>query len=184
MKIYISILRGINVGGQKIIKMKELKQLYEYLNFSEVHTYLQSGNVIFYSPEENVNELENAIRFEIKKNFNFDVPVIVLDVDIFQNIVLNNPFTNDSAKHISSLYVTFLSTATLSSNTAAITSKIQNNEEIAFAERAVYLYLPNGYAKTKLNNNLLENQLGVTATTRNWKTTTALFNTVQLLLRK
>ena len=47
MPNFISILRGINVSGQKKILMTELKALYEKLGFNNVHTYIQSGNVVF-----------------------------------------------------------------------------------------------------------------------------------------
>lgn len=176
MKTYISVLRGINVGGHKIIKMNELKKLYRDLNFDRVQTYLQSGNVIFNALETDIKKLENKIRLKIQTRFGFDVSVIVLDIETLQTIASSNPFTTDDSKDISSLYVTFLSEVAVLPNMTKIMDKVQNDEEIAFAEKAIYLFCPSGYGKTKLNNNFLETHTGIPATTRNWKTTIALLN--------
>ncbi len=55
MIIYIAMLRGINVGGQKIIKMGNLKSIFESLQFQNIKTYIQSGNVIFESTAKSAN---------------------------------------------------------------------------------------------------------------------------------
>ncbi len=81
MTNYISILRGINVGGQKSIKMADLKTLYENLGFSNVKTYVQSGNVVFQTKAEKTELLEQKIHGQIKAKYGFEVPVIVMTVD-------------------------------------------------------------------------------------------------------
>lgn len=67
MTIYIALLRGINVGGHKIIKMADLKRLFESIGLKQVKTYIQSGNIVFES-EEDINALKVKIEFEIKGN--------------------------------------------------------------------------------------------------------------------
>ena len=108
MTTYISILRGINVSGQKIIKMDALKRMYEKLNFENVQTYVQSGNVIFSVKETDTKEIEKIISSQIEKEFGFDVPVIVLSAKILGTIIENNPFTKDNSKEPQFLHVTFL----------------------------------------------------------------------------
>jgi uncharacterized protein (DUF1697 family) len=169
-KTYISILRGINVSGSKIIKMEDLKRMYENLNLENIQTYLQSGNVIFSSKETDLKKLEIKISHRIEKDFGFKVPVIVMTAEILQNIVEQNPFTKDSKKEPSFLHVTFLDVKSKEFDIKSINDKKQGNEEIKFSDNAVYLYCPDGYGNTKLNNNFLENKLKVQATTRNWKT--------------
>lgn len=169
METYISILRGINVSGQKSIKMADLKMLFEKLGFTGVKTYVQSGNVIFQYRNENPKEIEQKIQNEIKSAYGFDVPVIVFQAEKFQQIVLANPFKDDTTKETSHLYVTFLASPPEIYDSEAILNKKSGREEIEFSNEAVYLYCPNGYSKSKLSNNLLENKLKVTATTRNWK---------------
>lgn len=174
MTTYISILRGINVSGQKLIKMDALKTMYESLNFKDIQTYVQSGNVVFSAKENNPKVLEKIISSEIESAFGFDVPVIVLNITTLKSIIDKNPFTKDKQKDVSFLHVTFLADPPKTFDKESIAHKKQINEEIEFTPNAIYLYCPNGYGKTKLNNNFLESKLNVNATTRNWKTTNEL----------
>jgi uncharacterized protein (DUF1697 family) len=170
MTTYISILRGINVSGQKLIKMDALKKMYENLNFENIQTYVQSGNVIFSTNATDLKKLENKITSQIEKEFGYVVPVIVLNVEILGGIIKHNPFAKDRQKDFSFLHVTFLADQPKEIDKKSIEEKKQHGEEIEYAKNAVYLYCPNGYGKTKLNNNFLESKLKVKATTRNWKT--------------
>ena len=176
MKYFISILRGINVSGQKLIKMEALQKLYETLGFHNITTYVQSGNVIFASNEIDFRELEQKISRQIENDFGFDVPVIVLTIDKLKDVIENNPFLKDPNKDHSFLHVTFLSSPADNYDLKTIEDKKQSGEEIFFSDNAVYLYCPNGYGKTKLTNNLLEAKLKVAATTRNWKTANKLLS--------
>lgn len=171
MKTYISILRGINVSGQKLIKMDALKKAYEDLGFKNVHTYIQSGNVIFQTEEK---ELEQKISGQIQKQFGFEVPVIILTIDDLKQIIGNSPYKEDDTKEICHLYVTILSPVSVNPDTEPARLKQLPGEEFIVTENAVYLYCPNGYGKTKLTNTFWESLLKVKATTRNWKTTNEL----------
>lgn len=181
MKTYISILRGINVSGHKIIKMEALRTSYENMGFSNVKTYVQSGNVIFSYEDIEINKLEEQIFQQIKKDFGFDVPIIVLSVEKLEEIIKGNPFLKDKSKEESFMHVTFLASKSETNNFDAIEEKKQDNEDIVFSNYAVYLYCPNGYGNTKLNNNFIETKLKVRATTRNWKTTNELFQIAKQL---
>lgn len=170
MTTYISILRGVNVSGQRLIKMDALKKMYEKLNFENVHTYVQSGNVIFSVIEKDSKELEKIITSQIEIYFGFEVPVIVMNAKSLEAIIENNPFVKDNLKESTSLYITFLMDSPTEFNKESIIEMKHPSEEIAFSSNAVYLYCPNGYGRTKLTNNFLENKLKVIATTRNLKT--------------
>jgi uncharacterized protein (DUF1697 family) len=174
MNTYISILRGINVSGQKLIKMDALKKMYKNLNFEKIQTYIQSGNVIFMSKQKDHKDLEKSISSQIKTDFGFEVPVIVFNVETLEAIVENNPFAKENLKDISFLHVTFFADSPINFDKKSLLEKKQENEEVEFTSKAIYLYCPNGYGKTKLNNNFLETKLKTTATTRNWKTTNEL----------
>jgi uncharacterized protein (DUF1697 family) len=167
MTTYISILRGINVSGQKLIKMDALQKLYENLGFNNVKTYLQSGNVIFTNKGEEPNKLGQKISAEIKKDFGFEVPVIILTVDKLKQIIEHSPFIKDTNEDQSFLFVTFLFSKPYQFDVKTIEDKKQNEEEIIFLDNTVYLYCPSGYGRTKLTNNFLEAKLKVEATTRN-----------------
>jgi len=177
------MLRGINVSGQKLIKMDALRKSYENMGFQNVKTYVQSGNIIFTCNHFEIKDLEQKISRQIEKDFGFEVPVIVLTIDKLKQVIDNNRFLKDLNKDQSSLHVTFLSSKPDLGNQSAIEDKKQNGEEIFFTDSAVYLFCPNGYGRTKLNNNFLEAKLKVGATTRNWKTTNELFNIAQQIIQ-
>src|SRR5579864_3521165 len=106
MTIYISMLRGINVSGQKKVRMEELKKLYESLGFERVRTYIQSGNVVFEHPGADVSDLTGRIERAIEGRFGIEVPVILRTRDELRTVIGNLPFTGkDDAK----VHVTFLS---------------------------------------------------------------------------
>ena len=174
MATFISILRGINVSGHNLIPMDALREMYKNLGFSNITTYVQSGNVVFTSLNTEPENLETKITQQLKNDFVCDVPVIVLTVDKLQQIIDDNPFSKDSSKEQTFLHVTFLSSKPDMQAVKTIEEKKLAGEEIAVTDHAVYLYCPNGYGNTKLSNTFLETKLKVGATTRNWKTTNKL----------
>ena len=176
MKKYISMLRGINVSGQKKIKMTDLKSLYESLGFDNVQTYIQSGNVIFESSILDVEKLKRNIEQNIEKTFGFSVSVIIRSNDEFESIINRNPFIGQrSTEDDTKLLVTFLTDAPPESIANAIQQFVTKPEALEVRGKEIYLHCPNGYGKSKLSNSFLERKLGVTATTRNWKTVKKLY---------
>jgi len=172
MKTHIALLRGINVSGKKKILMIDLKSLFEKIGFSAIETYIQSGNVVFNSSE---NDLGIKITKAIKSVYDFDVPVQIISSAELKEVCLANPFLNQEVDE-KFLHVTFLSEQPSNESIALLQEMKFDKEEYQLIEKALYLYCPNGYGKTKLNNNFLERKLGVSATTRNWKTVMKLFS--------
>ena len=93
MATFISLLRGINVSGQKKIKMDELKKLYDSLGFKKVQTYIQSGNVVFECHDASIPKITERIKKKIKESFGFDVIVLIRTKEEFKKITRNNPFS-------------------------------------------------------------------------------------------
>ncbi|TDM00438.1 MAG: DUF1697 domain-containing protein [Flavobacteriaceae bacterium] len=184
MTTYISLLRGINVSGHKLIKMEALAKSFEMLGFKNIKTYLQSGNVVFSWIKVDPKEIEQKISRQIENDFGFDVSVVVLTIENLLHIVENNPFINSPERNPTYFQITFLSSKPQTDNFSVIEQKKQVGEEISFSNHAVYLHCPNGYGKTKLTNNLLESKLQVIATTRNWKTTNELLKLAKELEKK
>lgn len=91
MKRYIALLRGINVGGKNRIAMSELKQDFAGLGFSEVVTYLNSGNVAFSSDMDDEIAISKKIRGMIKDKFSLDIPVLVLLRERLEELLENAP---------------------------------------------------------------------------------------------
>jgi uncharacterized protein (DUF1697 family) len=98
---YIALLRGINVGGNNMIKMNDLKILFEGLKFSEVKTYIQSGNIIFSDKKKDKAKLTGIIQKALLEKFNYDCPIILYNFDEYQNIINNIPkgFGTDQEKY-------------------------------------------------------------------------------------
>jgi len=167
MQTYISLLRGINVSGQKLIKMDALKSMYEELGLLNVRTYIQSGNILFASTNQSTSSLAEEISAGIKKHFSFDVPVLVKNSADWIGYIRRNPFPD---KDISKICLTFLHAKVQNPDSVAFNKVKHSNEQFEIIDNTVYLYLPNGFGRTKLSNNYIEKQLSVTATTRNWKT--------------
>lgn len=167
---YISILRGINVSGQKMIKMDALRQMYQDLGFLSVQSYIQSGNVIFQTKDTPNSELEKMITSKISDVFGFDVPVLVLSLEEMKTVAENNPFLNDRHEDINFLYVTFLADVPDQALIAKIRNEEKTDDEFEVTVKAIYLFCPKNYGKSKLNNNFFESKLKTRATTRNWKT--------------
>ena len=173
---YISMLRGINVGGQRKIKMEDLISLYESLGFKYVKTYVQSGNVIFASPQEDPRELSKSIEAKIKQGFNFDVAVLLRTMAELHRIINDNPFLEEKGMETDKLYLTFLSGAPTGLGVGKVNEKNGGSDKFIVSNREIYLYLPHFYAKTKFSNDFFERKLCVAATTRNWKTVNALLD--------
>ena len=175
MKKYVSLLRGINVSGQKKIRMEELKKLYESLGFKNVQTYIQSGNVIFEFSNTSLSKLRINIEQKIKQVYSFDVKVVIRTREELQSIVKHTPF---SKKDNNRIYITFLSDMPTHIPTNELTKAKNISEEFFIFGREVYFFCPTGYGKTKLSNIFFEKKLHVFATTRNWKTVTTLLELI------
>lgn len=164
------MLRGINVSGQKIIKMSDLQSLFEELKFKNIRTYIQSGNVIFECNKSNPNDLAKRIEEKIFQHYKFEVPAIIRHRNEITNILNNNPFITKRNEDIDKLYVTFLSDEPKSEDINKLQTITHDSDEFEISGQEIFIFCPNGYGRTKLTNNLFENKLKLKATTRNWKT--------------
>ncbi|MCB0406044.1 MAG: DUF1697 domain-containing protein [Bdellovibrionales bacterium] len=173
MKTHIALLRGINVSGQKLIKMEALRALCVALCFREVKTYVQSGNVVLKSALSAAG-VEKKLSAGIKKKFGFEVPVQVFSPADISNVLKGNPYLEQSGVKVDRLYVTFLPKAAPKSALGKLATISSGKDTFVAKERYVYLYCPDGYGRSKLTNTAFEKALGLTATTRNWKTINAL----------
>jgi len=175
LTIYIALLRGINVAGHHKIKMAELKQLFVDLSYTNVITYIQSGNVIFQTKKLNSSKIENDIIKAIKAKFGYDLKVLVITKKELKTTFVSNPFLKKGTIDSTKLGITFLRNTPTLENIPQISALVSNSEdEFKIIEKTIYLHLPTGSAKTKLTNNLFERKLKTDATTRNWKTITKL----------
>ena len=167
MTIYIALLRGINVGGHHKIKMADLKSLLETMGLQKVKTYIQSGNVLFESDEEE-KQLTQRMEEEIGKTFGFPVPVVLRTAEEFEQIIRDCPFSTDSLKEGESVQIAFLADIPSEEGINQLSSYKSQMEEFMIKEKEMYLFIRQSILDSKLAAQIPK--LGVTATVRNWKT--------------
>ena len=172
MTTYICFLRGVNVGGNKMLKMAELKLLFDALKLRDAKTYLQSGNVVLESrakPESVRKKVEGVIA----ERFGLEIAVVVRTRAELAAVVRKNPLgevATDPKRH----QVTFLSKKLTAKTVRELEETATPQERVVVAGREVYAWHPSGVARSKLWSKLAGKGLGVTATSRNWTTVEAL----------
>lgn len=182
MALYIALFRGINVSGKKIIKMEDLRKLMESAGYSNVRTYIQSGNVIFSHSERSKEKLAGAIERLIEEKYGFDVTVFVIDKAELEKAIAHNPFAEGKVPEeagTKKIYVTFMSGVPDKENMEKLEQAPIGEDLIAVHDNVLYFKLAVSAADSKLSNNLIENKLKLKATTRNWNTTLKLLELIE-----
>jgi uncharacterized protein (DUF1697 family) len=173
------MLRGINVSGHKLIKMERLRASFEALGFSDVRTYVQSGNVVFETSKTAAADVAKMIEKKILDEFGFAVPVLLRTPVELGGILERNPLSKQTALEEVGLHVTFLSQPAPPAAEELLKPLMAASEQLFVSRREIYLYCPNGYGNTKVSNAAIEKKLAVQATTRNWRTVNTLFELAQ-----
>lgn len=173
MRTYIALLRGINVGGHRLIKMANLKTMFEALGFGGVQTYIQSGNVVFQADEAE-QPLREGIERRIAETFGFPVTVALRTHNELARVITACPFAPDALAEGDRLYVALLAEAPESAGIERLVASNTEPDEFRVLGREVYLLYRQNMRESQLTNNLVESRLGVPATSRNWRTLTTL----------
>jgi uncharacterized protein (DUF1697 family) len=179
MPIYISMLRGINVGGHKRIKMDQLRKSFEALGFEQVQTYIQSGNVVFKAAKLSTSALSQGIEKKILSDFGFPVSVISRTADELGKAISNNPFVKVSGIDPEKLHIMFLSETPATAAFKKLTELTVAPDQCRSSDREIYFYLPNGVSQSVLMKSPVDRILSVVTTTRNWKTVNQLLRLCQ-----
>jgi uncharacterized protein (DUF1697 family) len=173
MPAIISMLRGVNLGGHHKISMEELRLVYETLGLEEPKTFIQSGNVVFRSKDQNLPRLAKRIEDAIERKFGFRAEVIQRTASEMKEVIRKNPFSKRRDIEPGKLLVMFFSD-NFSAEVQAKLVKIETNpEEVRVAGRELYIYFPDGQGRSKLTP-VLGRILKNTGTGRNWNTVTKL----------
>ena len=167
MKTWIILIRGINVGGNNIVPMKELKAHLSSAGFHNVRTYIQSGNIAFESEETKQALICGDVQACIETHFGIAPKIIALTATRLAKIIKDNPFP-DAVNEPKNLHISFLARPAKNANMEKIHTLKTDNERFALTDYAAYAHLPDGVWKSKLGAGL-EKCLGVPATARNWR---------------
>lgn len=168
MKSWIALLRGINVVGKNKLPMREFAASLERAGFRSVRTYIQSGNVIFQSPNGSARTLAARISQLILEEFGFAPRVMVITGEELARAVRGNPFPGAHKDH-KSLHLFFLSEHPAKPDLVSLAQLDAGREAFALKGGVFYLYTPDGFADSVLRSRI-ERCLGVQATGRNWRT--------------
>ena len=170
MTTYIALLRGINVGGNKIIKMLDLKAMFQTLGFANVRTYIQSGNVVFESDEGSESLLSGVIERQIREVFGFEVSVIIRTLAEMENVIANDPFQLSEPEEFKRWYVTFLPAEPSAEALDKLRTYENGPDKVRFVGREMYILYEVSVSQSSLFKVPFDKILGMPITARNWNT--------------
>ncbi len=171
MPKYVALLRGINVGGNKKVPMKDLSAALAKAGYTEVKTLLNSGNVVFQAPKQGAAMLEKALSALIEKRFGFPVPVLVREMAALEALHGNNPFKGIPVTEKTRLYVTFLADAPRSSLKLPYVSPDKEFRILSLVGRELISVLTVSDDRGSVDAMaIVEKEFGKNVTTRNWNT--------------
>lgn len=163
MTTYIALLRGVNVTGNRMVSMAELREIAASLGFDEPRTLLNSGNLVFRS------RLRSAAKIEAMLEAKFDTMFFVRTAEEWNEVIENNPFPAEAKSDPGHFLVMFFKEAVKPAD--QLQAAIVGRERVKTQGRTAYLVYPDGVGTSKLTNVMIEKALGGgRGTARNWNT--------------
>lgn len=166
---YIALLRGINVGGNTMIKMTELKTSFETLGLKNVVSYINSGNLAFDANKTVEEKLVGKIEKAIAADFGLQIQVMVREQSSIAGILTNNPFEGEFESH-KEMHVLFMKDKMPEEKQAQLLENNGENEKFAIRGREIFALLKLGVADSLLGKGFIERKLKIPVTARNWRT--------------
>jgi uncharacterized protein (DUF1697 family) len=165
---HVALFRGINVGGNNLLPMKDLALMFVAAGCTDVRTYIQSGNVIFQAPA-GAPGIADTIAANIEKRFGFRVPLILRTSLQLRKTIRDNPFLAAPTDQ-KALHVYFLAHAPNAQAIAGLDAGRSVPDAFHVRGQEIYLHLPNGMGRSKLTNAYFDSKLSTICTARNWAT--------------
>lgn len=170
MQTFIALIRGINVGGNKKVKMAGLKVSCEGLGLKDVRTLLQSGNVVFRTTRSDRAKLAR----DVEGVLGVEAKVILRNAAELRAAIAANPMPDAAQREPSHYVIVFLSDKPTAAAMQSLRDAYKGPEPMHLHGAELYVDYGSGMGTSKLTNTLIERKLGVTGTTRNWNTITKL----------
>jgi uncharacterized protein (DUF1697 family) len=185
MSSHVALLRGINLGGRNKVGMAELREVVSSLGHDGVSTYIQSGNVLFSTAEQDTAKLAAGLAAAVTAAFGLKVSVVVVSRDELARILDRNPYTAEPNPKL--VHVVFLNGELPPDLLARITAAQEasaakgSRDTITAAGPALYVHTPDGFGTSELGQAVFRiigtpAQAAVAATARNWSTATRLLS--------
>lgn len=177
MQKLISFLRGVNMTGHNSIKMADLSDLYKNLGFTGITTYIQSGNVIFSTPDNSAgNDIAAKIENGIHHRFGYNIPVMIRTITEMEVLFSSNPYLKEEKFDPAKMAVIFLHEKPTDDNIQNINEIDYPPDKFKIAGKEIFIFCPNGFGRTKLYTTFFEKKMSVKGTARNWKTIATIFD--------
>ena len=178
MTSYVALLRGVNVGGNKMVAMADLRAMMETIGLKDAKTLLQSGNAVFRCAAKPPAKLETLLEAETKKRLGLTCDYHVRTGDELQDAIDANPLKAEAAKDPSRFLVSFFKAPLDKAKVKAAQAAISGPEIVRCDGRHLYMYYPDGSGNSKAGI-VVGKALGVNGTARNWNTVLKLAALVQ-----
>lgn len=162
---FVALLRGINVGGHRKIPMADLRKVAADLGFTDVATYVASGNLVF-SSHELQPTITAALTQAMLQTFGFEVDTIVVDAPTFAGYAHTNPFGPQSAEFPNLVLLSVGDRAATDHDVDTLRLKASDQEKVERIGDVIWFYFGGGSGQSKLNPNAIPGAW----TTRNWRT--------------
>ena len=162
---YIAFLRAINVGGHTV-KMDRLRQIFESLGFSDVETFIASGNVVFRTTRPNVKALEKMIETKLRGALGYEVAAFIRTESQLAAIAAYQPFRPADLKAAVALNIAFLADALDEKSRRKLTALRTDIDDFHAHEREVYWLCRKKQSESTFSNAVLEKALGRPSTLR------------------
>jgi uncharacterized protein (DUF1697 family) len=173
-RTFVALLRGINVGGNNKIAMRDLAGFFADAGARDVATYIQSGNVVFDAPKD-AERIAAAVEKRIAGELGLRVPLVLRSAAELEKVARANPFL-ERGRDPKLLHVVFLADTPTKAQVASLDPARSPGDELVVHGRDVFVYLPNGVGRSKLTNAWFDSKLATVSTGRNWKTVLTLFD--------
>jgi uncharacterized protein (DUF1697 family) len=178
MATHVALLRGINVGGRNKVPMADLRTAVTSLGYSDVSTYIQSGNVLFSTPETDTTVLEAAIGAEIARTFGLKIGIVVVLRDQLAAVLSQNPYPDEpNPRYVHVVFLgaepdqALLGRLKVAGDAAAAKG---TRDTVTVLGRTLYLHTPDGYGTSELSQAVLRITTPANGTARNLATTAKL----------
>src|SRR5580704_13936912 len=175
MTRYAVLLRGVNVGGNNKVPMATLRELATDLGYTEVATYVQSGNLVLTAKATKPTDIEQAVAGALRSELGVDVAVMVRSRAELAEIIAANPMP-DAVEDPSRYLVSFLAGAPETAKANALDREEFAPERFEVGGRCVYFWHPDGVGKSVMAKAPWDKRLGVRGTGRNWRTVVTLLD--------
>ncbi len=169
--VFVALLRGINVGGNNMLPMKDLARMFERAGATSVATYIQSGNVVFHAAD--AEGVKRRVSAAITKEFGYTIVIVVRSAAEMASLAKKNPF-KDRAVDPKFLYVGFLEKVPEKSRAGALDPSRSPADEFKLSGCHLYVHYGSGAGKSKFTNAYVDATLGTVSPFRNLRTVEAL----------